>query len=99
LYKATMASADVGRIIEILEDLLRNESDYATSHPEIYYVLGRAYDWQGSSEAAVRNMRRYVEAELSPAKPTDPGDESAGLTGEDGEHLQGHIINDTGMGR
>lgn len=66
LYKAADGSfAQFRAAGEQLEDLVRSEDDYVTSHPEVFYFLARSRDSQGEYSEALRNMRLYVEARLT----------------------------------
>ncbi len=48
--------------IHLLERLTQEESDYAARHPELHYLLARAYDADLSPEEALAAMLRYVDA-------------------------------------
>ncbi|MBN1652359.1 MAG: fused MFS/spermidine synthase [Deltaproteobacteria bacterium] len=52
-----------------LEELLREDRDFATNHPELFYFLARSYNITRHFSKAVYNMRGYVEArELKPVE-------------------------------
>jgi hypothetical protein len=85
LYKSSSGRMD--EAIEELEDLAREETDYVSRHPEVYYLLGRAHDYAYNFDKALRNMRTYVEI-LSTQGDDDvpePSPEDAPTTDAPGE--------------
>jgi len=51
--------------LDALEALVRERPAFAFNHPELHYVLARAHDTLQHFDKAVRNMRVYVEAQLT----------------------------------
>ena len=65
------AAGDADGAIDVFEELLRKQEDFAREHLALYYYLARAHDAEQHFDKAVRNMRAYVEASrgAAPAAP------------------------------
>lgn len=71
LYRAALQNDQVARFTEaaeVLELLAREEPRWTESHPELWFVVGRARFRAGDFSPAVRAMSRYIDASRHPVR-------------------------------
>jgi hypothetical protein len=56
-------SGEHDQVVGELEAIARSDPEFARSHPELYFFLGRAHDALTHFDKAVRSIRAYVEAQ------------------------------------
>ena len=71
LYKTSLeerAEPRFGEAAELLESLVRDEPRWATVHPEVHYLIGRARFRSGDFAMSVGAMGRFVDAARNPVR-------------------------------